>query len=527
VRKVFWKQVILFLSLALGSLTLAQGELVVGLQGDIVKVDPAFTYDFTTSTVVNQITEGLLKFNNGETLEPNLAESWENPDPLTYIYHLRQDVTFQDGSPMTADDVIFSMERIRNPDTASYTGWMYSSVASIEKVDDYTVKVTLSKPDALWQYVPATTGGHVISKAHYEANQANYGTSEAGALGTGPYKFVSWATGSEVVIEKYDGYWNKANGGPYLNSVTYKILPEATTRVAGLQTGEIDLVIGTDGAPADQIPLIQAMDNVTLTFTDSYYSNFLAFNTQRPPFDNAKVRQALNYALDKQALMQNLYPIADAVTIAKAVDVMPRLWTFEKEKWQTAYDALPTYELDMEKAKQLLEESGVADQLNGMTITTDDNPLDIGLALALQAAVQELGYQLEINKVTYQENTTLAFGGARDYDIIVTAWGSDFPDPSGNLLPVFHSRYVGDGGSNFGNYKNEAVDKLLDEQNALTDTANRTDLMIQAQQMIADDSVWIVVMHPKQVFVLSNEFEGYNVTPLWYWDAFIKDIKMK
>jgi peptide/nickel transport system substrate-binding protein len=162
-----------------------------------------------------------------------------------------------------------------------------------------------------------------------------------------------------------------------------------------------------------------------------------------------------------------------------------------------------------------------------MTITTDENPVTLGMALALQAAVSELGYQLEINKVTYQEVISLSFGGARDYDILSGAWGSDFPDPAGNLLPVFHSRYVGDGGSNFGNYVNADVDKLLDDQNALTNPAERTALMIQAQQIIADESVWIPVMHPKQVFVLNNEFEGYTVTPLWYWDAFIKDIKMK
>jgi peptide/nickel transport system substrate-binding protein len=521
-RKIW---MVLFLLLA--GVTLAQGELVVGIQGDIIAVDPAFTYDFTTSTVVNQVTEGLLKFNNGETLDPNLAESFENPDPLTYIYNIRQDVTFQDGTPMTVDDVIFSMERTRNPDAASYVGWMYGNVDTIEQTGDWQITVKLTQPDALWQYVLATTGGHVISKAHYEANTENFGKPEAGAMGTGPYKFVSWATGSEVVIEKNPDYWNSANGGPYLDRVTYKILPEATTRVAGLQTGEIDLVIGTDGAPADQIPLIQGMDSVTLTFTDSYYTNFLAFNTQVAPFDNVKVRQALNYALDKQLLMQNLYPVSEAVIVAKAVDVMPRLWTFEKETWQAAYDQLPAYDADMEKAAQLLEESGVADQLDGMTITTDENPVTLGMALALQAAVSELGYQLEINKVTYQEVISLSFGGARDYDILSGAWGSDFPDPAGNLLPVFHSRYVGDGGSNFGNYVNADVDKLLDDQNALTNPAERTALMIQAQQIIADESVWIPVMHPKQVFVLNNEFEGYTVTPLWYWDAFIKDIKMK
>jgi peptide/nickel transport system substrate-binding protein len=499
----------------------------VGLQGDITAVDPAFAYDFTANPVVCQITEGLLKFENGETLAPNLAERWENPDPLTYIYYLRQNVTFQDGTPVTADDVIFSMERIRNPETASYVGWMYANVDTIEKTDEWTITVKLKQPDALWQYVPATTAGHVISKAYYEANAETFGKPEGGLLGTGPFKFVSWSTGSEIVMEKYDGYWDKANGGPYLDRLVFKILPEATTRVAGLQTGEVQALIGTDATPADQLPIAMGMDNVTVDFQDSYLSYFLAINTQRPPFDNVKVRQALNYALDKVLLTQNLYPVPDAVSVAKAVDVMPRLWTFEKEKWQAAYNELPDYAFDMEKAKQLLEESGVAEELNGKVITTDENPLTLGMALALQAAVQELGYSLEINKVTFQEVISIGFGGARDYDIFSGAWGSDFPDPAGNLLPVFHSRNVGDGGSNFGNYKNEEVDRLLDEANALIDNATRTDLMIQAQKIIAEDSVWIVVLHPKQTFVLNNDFEGYTITPLWYWDAFAKNIKMK
>jgi peptide/nickel transport system substrate-binding protein len=514
-------------TLLLATLVFAQGELVVGLQGDITAVDPVYAYDFTANPVVNNITEGLLKFKDGQTLEPNLAESWENPDPLTYIYKIRQGVTFQDGTPMTIDDVIFSMERTRNPDTASYVGWMYSNVDTIERTDDTTVTVKLKQPDALWQYVPATTGGHVISKAFFEANPETFGKPEGGVLGTGPFKFVSWSTGNEIVLEQYADYWDKANGGPYLERVVYKILPEATTRVAGLQTGEVQALLGTDATPSDQLPIVQAMENVTIDFQDSYLSYFLAFNTQRAPFDNVKVRQALNYALDKVLLTQNLYALPEAVTVARAVDVMPRLWTFEKEKWQAAYDALPDYAFDMEKAKQLLEESGVADQLNGKVITTDENPLTLGMALALQAAVAELGYNLEINKVTYQEIISISFSGARDYDIASGAWGSDFPDPSGNLLPVFHSRYVGDGGSNFGNYMNPEVDALLDEQNALTDNAERTDLMIQAQQIIANDSVWIVVLHPKQAFVLNNDFEGYTITPLWYWDAFAKNIKMK
>ena len=213
------------------------------MESDIVALDATFAYDTTTTLVMSSITEGIMEFEGGTKLVPKLAELVENPDPLTWIYHIRQGVTFQDGSPMTADDVIFSMERTRDPEAGNYLGWMYSSVDKIEKVDDYTVKVTLTQPDAFWQYVPATMAGKVISKAYFEAHKDTYGKPEGGAMGTGPFKFVRWESGNLVELARNDSYWDKANGGPYLDKITFKVLPEATTRVAGLQTGEIDVVI--------------------------------------------------------------------------------------------------------------------------------------------------------------------------------------------------------------------------------------------------------------------------------------------
>ena len=144
------------------------GRLIVGLIGDVGALDPAFSYDFTTGAVVPQITEGLLRFDKEMKTQPALAESWESPDPLTYVYHIRDGVKFSDGTPMTIDDVVFSMERIRDPKTASQLGWVYANVDKITKVDDKTVKVTLSKPDALWQYgqppQPGTSSARSITR---------------------------------------------------------------------------------------------------------------------------------------------------------------------------------------------------------------------------------------------------------------------------------------------------------------------------------------------------------------------------
>lgn len=135
-------------------------EMVIGMNSDIIACDPAFAYDNNTNAVVDQITEGLLAYDQDNKLVSKLAKSWEQVDDVTYKYEIRDDVKFSDGTQMTADDVVFSLNRIKDPSVASYLNWMYANVDSIEKTGDWEVTVKLSTPDALWQYVPATTAGH-------------------------------------------------------------------------------------------------------------------------------------------------------------------------------------------------------------------------------------------------------------------------------------------------------------------------------------------------------------------------------
>ncbi|MGE5702065.1 MAG: ABC transporter substrate-binding protein [Clostridia bacterium] len=497
----------------------AGGTLTFALEHEIVSLDPAFSYDFSTGPVVNQITEPLLRFKDGKTVVPNLAEKVENPDPKTYIYHIRQGVTFHDGSPMTVDDVIFSLERYRDSKTASYVAWMFSNVDKIEKADAWTVKVTMKQPDANWQYAMATSAGHVISKKYFEAHKDNFGKPDGGTMGTGPFKYVSWQTGSEVVLEKNQNYWNK-EGGPYLDKIVYKVIPEGMTRVTGLKTGQINMALNL---PLDLQAVVEKMDTVKISRSDSFLSDFIAFNNQRKPFDDVKVRQAISHAFDRQKIATEL--LKDAGIVGKTVPIPPALWTMEKDKWEAAYNEIPDYALDIEKAKKLLSESSVPTGFNAK-ILTDGDSYRMNVALALQAAVKPLGINLEIEKVTGEELNTRAWGGARDYDIVVQNWSSDFPDPAGNMVPLFLSANAADGGSNFGNYKNPEVDKLLEEQNQLTDPVKRSELMIQAMKIIANDAPWIVVSHQKNFLAMSKNVEGYEISPLYFWEGFMRDVKV-
>ena len=501
----------------------AGGSIVAAIEGEPGSMDPAFSYDFVSGLSVSSVTEPLLKFcENDQKLCPNLAESYTvSEDGLTYTLKIRQGVKFHDGSAMTVDDVIFSLDRVRDPELGSYVGWMLAKVSTVETPDANTVVLTLSEPDALLEYALATTAAHVVSKAFVEANGDKFGKPEVGSMGTGPFKFVEWKSGDSQTVARFDDYWDKANGGPYLDQITIKIIPEPTTRVAGLQTGEIDFII--NNIPSDQYETVKAIADVDLTFTDSYYGEWMTFNMQKAPFDNVKVRQALNYAFDKKAVRELFYGAEADPT--KGTLVNPSLWTFEKDAWQAAWDALPAYDVDLVKAKQLLDESGVADQLNGTEIAYyESTPSIKGAAEAFIDSMSKLGISIKARKVTYQENVALQFGTHDDYDILVASWGSDFPDPSGNLRPNFASENIVAGGANSSAYKNAEVDVLLAKQNTLVDKAERAKLLIEAQKIIAEDSAVIVTAYPGWPLAVNKRLAGQDVSSLWYWASLFKDV---
>ena len=498
------------------------GSIVAVVEGEPTSVDPAFDYDFVSGLATSSITEPLLVFCEGDTaLCPNLATDWTvSDDGLTYTLTIRQGVTFHDGSPMTVDDVVYSLDRVRDPELGSYVGWMLANVAEVTAPDEQTVVITMSQPDALLEYALASTAAHVVSKAFVEAAGEDYGSPSVGSMGTGPFKFVEWVSGDHQKLARNDAYWNKANGGPYLDEITIKILPEPTTRVAGLDTGEIDYLV--NNVPSDQYETVKGFDNVSLTFVPSFYGEWITFNTQAPPFDNVKVRQAMNYALDKAGLRALYRPDS---TDTKATLVYPSMWTFEQEAWQAAWDALPAYDQDLEKAAQLLEESGVADQLNGMTISYyESTPSIKGIAESFIDAMSQLGITIDANKTTYQENIAQQFGAHDDYDIFVGSWGSDFPDSSGNLRPNFGTENIVAGGANASAYSNPDVDALLQQQNLLTNKAERADLLIQAQALIAEDSPLISVTNPGWPLAVNKRVQGAEVGPLWYWASLFKNV---
>lgn len=509
--------------------TVSGDTLNVGLYSEILSMDSAFAYDFSTNPVVIQVTESLLYYDENDQLQNGLTESWEEVDPLTYVYNVRKDVTFSDGTPMTMEDVMFSINRYRDPDLASYLLWMYDNVDTIEQTGDWQFTVKLKQPDALWKHTFATTAGHIHSKAFVEKAGDKYGTPEGGVLGTGPYTFTKWDVGSQIVLDYNTNYWNKAKEGePDIKHIVFQIIPEDTTRVLASTSGQIDLSLTT---PVEMLGDVENNQNVTLNKIASAGLEFLSFNCKKAPFDDVNVRKAIAYSIDAASLQENI--VKEFGTMTNYIPVPESLFLFEKDTWLSYEKNCQKYEYSLEQAKAALAASAYPNGFD-CTITVDEKSVNNSLALVLQQAVAQIGINATIEKVSNDEVVSLQFGsgidanGVRPYDIAIFEWSSDFPDPSGVLTPLYFSTNGGDGGSNSSAYSNAEVDKLLLEQAASSDEKERTDLMLKALDIINDEVPYYIWTHQNWLFTTNNRIKAGvdNLTGTWFWNLYVKNIKV-
>ena len=476
------------------------------LEGDVRGLEPALSYDFTANPVVCNISEGLMSFTSEGTLEPLIAEKFEQPDALTYIYTLREGVVFSDGSAVTADDVVASIARVRDPEVAGPLAWMYDvPEAVVEKTDDRTVTIKLTTPSALFRYVPATTAGHVIPAAAIE----QYGLDLLrNPVGTGPYKFVNWAAGSEIELEKNTNYWQE--GKPHFDRFIYRIVEEGTTRIAGLSNDELNMMTAV---PPDQIEAVSGFENVNMQEVVGYTITLIALRNDQPPFDDVNIRKAVNHAIDLQAIMENIVGVTGVQS--NNTPVPPNMLG-------SASDELSPVPYDLDKAKELMAASSMPDGFATKLNVIAPNDIWVPQSVAIQEALREINISAEIVQMPYADMISLQQAG--DYEgMMHFFWGSDFPDAAGNLVPLFLSTNVPPQ-NNHCYYNNQEVDELLVASEAELDEEARLGLLREAQQLIAADQPAIFLEHSKWFLPMSTSLTGYTLTPLWYWDSFGRDL---
>lgn len=487
---------------------LAQDEtsVVFALEGDVRGLEPALSYDFTANPVVCNISEGLMMFTADGGLEPLVAEKFDQPDELTYVYTLRDGVKFSDGTPITADDVLASIARVRDPEVAGPLAWMYDGPeAVVEKTDEKTITIKLATPSALFRYVTATTAGHVIPAAAIE----EFGPDLLrNPRGTGPYQFDSWDAGSEIALTRNPNYWQE--GKPHFENLTFKIVEEGTTRVTGLKNGDLDMFTAL---PADQIGTVAGFDNANLQDVVGYTINFMALRMDSPPFSDVNIRKAVAHAVNVAEIMTAI--VGDTGVQSRNTSVPPNMPG-------SAADELEPVPYDLDKAKELMAASSMPDGFSTKINVIAPNDIWVPQSIAIQEALKELNIDVEIVQMPYADMITLQQAG--DYEGIMNfQWGSDFPDAAGNLIPLFLSTNTPPQNNHF-YYNNPEVDKLLNDSEAELDTEKRTQMLKDVQKLISEDQPAIFLEHFKWFLPMSARLAGYTLSPLWYWDSIGRDL---
>ncbi|MBW4022198.1 MAG: ABC transporter substrate-binding protein [Proteobacteria bacterium] len=478
-----------------------RNALVLGHLAELETLDPAQATTISDFRILSSIYEGLLRFKSGTLeVEPALAKSWTiSPDGKTYTFKLRDDVTFHDGTKFDASAVKFNLDRVLVKGAPfSDTGpfpfvFILGPITSTEVIDPTTVVIHLSQPYAPMLNMLASGVGLLVGISPAEVKQFGKSFSRHGG-GAGPFKFRLWEPNVRIVLEANASYFR---GAPKLKGLVFRPIPDSSARVSEMLSGGTDLMVEV---PADDVPLFKSKSQFVFVEQPGPHLWYLMLNCRQKPFSDVRVRQALNYAINKQAIADQILKgtakVADSVT--------PPAFTGFHD------DSLKPYPYDPAKAKQLLAEAGYP---NGVDVVFDVTQNGSGMlspvlmGTAIQADLAAVGIRAKIE--TYEWNTYLAklLPGMGKVDIAEMSFMTSDPD----MLPALALRTGA--AVNSGYFSDPEVDKLIAAGRAETDLTKREAIYKQLQQVVYKDAPWGFIVNWKQNAVMTDKVHGFELQP--------------
>ncbi len=489
------------------------GVLVVAQIAEPKSLDPHTVTALNDFRILMNVYDGLVRYKPGTLeVEPALATSWTiSEDGRTYNFKLREGVKFHDGSPFNAEAVKFNFDRMLKDDHPFHdTGpfplsFFFSSVDAVEAPDAQTVVFKLKEPYAPFLSNLAYPTGLIVSPEAVKTHGKDFGRHPSG---TGPFKFAEWVSGTKVVLEANPDYWD---GAPKLKAVVFRPITDANTRVAEMLSGGVDIMVEV---PPDNVATFASDANYKVYEQAGPHLWFLILNTKEGPFKDKRVRQAVNYAIDKTALVDN---VLQGTAVVAAGPTPPAFaWAYN--------DQLKPYPHDPEKAKALLKEAGASDASLTFYVTQGGSGMldPVAMGAAIQADLAKVGLKVKIE--SYEWNTFLGkvnpgLGGKAD--MAEMSWMTNDPDTLPYL--ALRSEATPDkGGFNSGYYSNPKVDELLVAARRETDRDKRAALYKQMQTIVHDDAPWAFIANWKQNAVTSARIEGFRLEPSFF--LLLKDV---
>ncbi len=462
------------------------GTLRVGITQEILNLDPHVATAFSSFQVLDLVYEGLLRLDPRTLrLEPNLAESWSvSADGLTYVFRLRRDATFHDGSQVDATDVKYTFDRILEPATRSPQASFLEPVREVTVVDPFTVRIMLKRPYAPFLALLAGAGRGIVP-VNFEDK---VGDPRTRTLGSGPYRLDRFST-SAVRLVKHDRYWRRDAAGnrlPYADAVEYRVIPDPATLRAAVRAGEVELIVGF-GVDVTAARTLVGVPGLRVQSAPDLAYSLLGINHERPPFNDVRVRQALSLAVDRGALAQVVYS-------GRAVPAGPIPPTLEA--WQpVAPGRLPHYTPDRARARQLIQQAGHS-RVSFRILPIPTVPEAVQMAQVLREQLNAAGFAVEIEQTDFA--TFLARWRASQFDAFVSLNGG-FVDPDLHLYRHVHST----GSTNVFKFKDAAVDALLERGRTTTDAGQRVRIYRDLQVQLAE-KVPFLFLNYADVFAVSR-----------------------
>ena len=503
------------------------GDLVASYATDVSSLDPAGQNDLPSDQRRNVIYEGLLYLNDELEPEPRLAEDYEQTDETTWVFNLREGVQFHDGTEFNAEAVKANIERIVDPAVASSRANIFEMIEEINVVDEYTVEIITEYPFAALPNYLAHDAGGMVSKAVIDEDYQNaldeaeldmtldefYEQRAAGGaeyeetadevgratgtiveqkpVGTGYMQFQSRSPGENVVVERFDDYWDEP---AKLDTITFKVVAEDASRIAELESGQSHFIQGFDNAQWERIENHPEMETHPVYNLSNEY---VGMNTQKGPLEDKRVRQAIGHMVDKDTIMEGIY-YGVGRTMKGAL----------QEEILGYNEDLEDLEYNPERATELLEEAGYGDGFD-LTIMTNDTPERVDLAIYLQEELKTVGINLNIEQLEWGAYLEAVSNG--EHDLFILGWPNPVGDPDQGIWPLFHSSMQGAAG-NRSFFDNAEVDELLEQGRRELDDTKREEIYQEIDRILVEEQPAVFIRQSQSANAARTEVEGLYIS---------------
>lgn len=479
----------------------AGGTLRIGIDVDAGTLDPRLANDTTARRVIEQVYDGLIELDQRLQPRPALAESWTQVSPTVWVFKLRKNVRFHDGTPFTAEDVVFTFQTLLDPALRAPLRGLVTPISKVEAVDPETVRFTLSAPYApLLRYLDGSQAGGIVSKRAVERMGAEYASNP---IGTGAYRFVSWQRNSRIVLEANSASWR---GRPGLNQIIFSIVPDNTTRAAAVESGDVDL-IHSPLSPQD-VRRLRTVARVSVTQMTGLGHTYLNINQADPILRDVRVRRAIAYLIPQSTIVRQIYQEMDQ----PAHSILLPAWTgiYTDEIAQPGHD--------IARAKALLAEAGWTDSnrdgildrggqnFSLVVRTHSEDPNRIQVVELLISILRSSGIDARAEITEFPALVQALIAGT--HQIALVGW-LGLVDPDRGMYNQFHSK----GSQNWERYNNPRVDALLDEGRQKADPLERARIYREVARIIATDLPYYILTYQGYIVVINRRVQGFTPIP--------------